>query len=82
MIDTVINDYLDKFFIDENVEMKNDLHETFVEKIEKPLITGVLKQTRGNQIKAAKVLGFNRNTLRKKINKLDFKVKKVRKNSL
>ena len=64
------------------MDLRNDLHETFVTKFEKPLISAVLKQTRGNQIKAAKVLGFNRNTLRKKINKLEIKVKKVRKNSL
>ncbi|MGB2436484.1 MAG: helix-turn-helix domain-containing protein, partial [Candidatus Puniceispirillales bacterium] len=34
---------------------------------EKPLITTTLKVTRGNQLKAADVLGINRNTLRKKI---------------
>ena len=34
---------------------------------EKPLIEATLEATLGNQLKAAKVLGINRNTLRKKI---------------
>jgi two-component system nitrogen regulation response regulator GlnG len=38
--------------------------------IEKPLIEVVLEATKGNQLKAAEVLGINRNTLRKKINEL------------
>ena len=35
--------------------------------IEKPLVEIVLKETNGNQTKAANILGINRNTLRKKI---------------
>jgi DNA-binding protein Fis len=35
--------------------------------IEKPLVQLVLKETKGNQTKAANILGINRNTLRKKI---------------
>ncbi len=41
---------------------------------EKPLITLALEATGGNQIKAAGVLGVNRNTLRKKIRELDIEV--------
>ncbi|MFW0776872.1 MAG: helix-turn-helix domain-containing protein [Rickettsiales bacterium] len=39
--------------------------------IEKPLIEMTLKATEGNQVKAAFILGINRNTLRKKIQMLD-----------
>jgi DNA-binding protein Fis len=35
--------------------------------VERSLITIVLKETGGNQLKAAKTLGINRNTLRAKI---------------
>ncbi len=42
--------------------------------LEYPLILAVLTATRGNQIKAAEVLGLNRNTLRKKIRELGVSV--------
>ncbi|MBU0959440.1 MAG: helix-turn-helix domain-containing protein, partial [Nanoarchaeota archaeon] len=38
--------------------------------IEKPLIENILYRTEGNQLKAAKILGINRNTLHTKIKKL------------
>ncbi len=43
------------------------LHELVMGGIEKPLVQLVLKETKGNQTKAANILGINRNTLRKKI---------------
>lgn len=46
------------------------LYRTVLNEVEKPLIDVVLKATRGNQVQAAKLLGLNRNTLRKKINDL------------
>jgi len=42
--------------------------------VEVPLISAALGATRGNQIKAAELLGLNRNTLRKKIRELDIHV--------
>ncbi|MFQ5984270.1 MAG: nitrogen regulation protein NR(I) [Alphaproteobacteria bacterium] len=50
------------------------LHERVVREVERPLIALTLAVTRGNQIKAARVLGLNRNTLRKKIRELDIQV--------
>jgi two-component system nitrogen regulation response regulator GlnG len=41
-----------------------------IEYIEKIIIEKVLERTFGNQFKAAKILGINRNTLRTKIKKL------------
>jgi len=50
------------------------LHGRVVREIERPLIELSLAATNGNQIKAAKMLGLNRNTLRKKIRELDIRV--------
>ncbi len=53
-----------------------DLYGLILEQMERPLIRFVLEKTRGNQVKAAEILGINRNTLRKKIQELDIEVKK------
>ena len=45
-----------------------------LEQVERPLLLAALAATRGNQIKAADLLGLNRNTLRKKIRDLDIQV--------
>ncbi len=50
------------------------LHDRILKEIERPLITLCLAATKGNQIKAAELLGLNRNTLRKKIRELDISV--------
>jgi two-component system nitrogen regulation response regulator GlnG len=42
--------------------------------IEQPLLSATLAATRGNQIRAADLLGVNRNTLRKKIRDLEIQV--------
>ena len=44
-----------------------DLYDKIIEEVERPLIIQTLRLTKGNQIKAAQILGLNRNTLRKKI---------------
>jgi two-component system nitrogen regulation response regulator GlnG len=46
------------------------LYDRFLAEVERPLIAHTLEATRGNQIRAAAVLGINRNTLRKKIQAL------------
>ncbi len=50
------------------------IYDRVLREIEKPLIALALEATRGNQIKAAQILGLNRNTLRKKIRDLDVSV--------
>jgi two-component system nitrogen regulation response regulator GlnG len=50
------------------------LYDRVVREVERPLIALTLTATRGNQIKAAQLLGVNRNTLRKKIRELDIQV--------
>jgi len=43
------------------------LYDLMVGLVEKPLLKAVLRETRGSQVKAAALLGINRNTLRKKL---------------
>jgi len=50
------------------------LYQRILREVEVPLISAALGATRGNQIKAAELLGLNRNTLRKKIRELDIHV--------
>jgi len=50
------------------------LYQRILQDVELPLIQAVLEATRGNQIKAAELLGLNRNTLRKKIRELEIPV--------
>jgi two-component system nitrogen regulation response regulator GlnG len=52
------------------------LYDRILRDVESPLITAALAATRGNQIRAAELLGLNRNTLRKKIK--DHKIRIVR----
>jgi len=49
------------------------LHGRILREVEYPLIVATLEITRGNQVKAADILGMNRNTLRKKIRELNIK---------
>ena len=53
------------------------LYHRILKELEVPLIAATLGATRGNQIKAAEILGLNRNTLRKKINDLDIKIMRM-----
>ena len=50
------------------------LYHRVLRDVEYPLISAALAATRGNQIKAAELLGVNRNTLRKKIRDLDIQL--------
>jgi two-component system nitrogen regulation response regulator GlnG len=50
------------------------LYHRILREIEAPLVSAALAATRGNQIKAAELLGVNRNTLRKKIRDLDLPI--------
>jgi two-component system, NtrC family, nitrogen regulation response regulator GlnG len=44
-----------------------NLHGLMVGLVEKPLLRAVMRETKSNQVRAAQLLGINRNTLRKKL---------------
>ena len=52
------------------------LYHRVLEEVEYPLILACLTATKGNQIKAAELLGLNRNTLRKKVRDLGVNIYK------
>jgi two-component system nitrogen regulation response regulator GlnG len=52
----------------------SEIYRTILERVERPLLEAVLARTEGNQIRAAALLGINRNTLRKKIAELSISV--------
>lgn len=79
-IDSDLAQRLDKFALEAIVELKisrfldqigsyypEDLHSLIMKKVEKPLLGQILRRTGGNQVHASKILGINRNTLRKKM---------------
>ena len=58
-------------------ELPENIYPGFLEKFEKPVIISALSATNGNQIKAAQLLGLNRNTLRKKISSYNIRIIKT-----
>jgi two-component system, NtrC family, nitrogen regulation response regulator GlnG len=74
-----LSEAVERFLADYFVGFGQDLpppglYNRVLRKVEFPLITAAITATRGNQIRAADLLGLNRNTLRKKIRDLGIKV--------
>ncbi len=61
-----------------NVGSGKNLYPTLMRAVERPLIELALRETNGNQLKAARLLGLNRNTLRKKILEFEISVRRVK----
>jgi two-component system nitrogen regulation response regulator GlnG len=69
---SAMEDHLFELFHERGGELPPPgLYHRILREIEQPLISAALAATRGNQIKAAELLGLNRNTLRKKVRDLD-----------
>ena len=70
-----VHRHLSRYFDAHRGELPSPgLYDRVLKELEKPLITLSLLATKGNQIRTAKMLGINRNTLRKKIRELDIDV--------
>lgn len=66
-----IKNMLEDYFNELDGHPPADLYQMVLQEIEQPLLETVLHYTRGNQSKAAVLLGLNRGTLRKKLKQYD-----------
>ena len=60
---------LEVYFDTLQEQTTSDLYEMVIQQIEKPMLEFVLTKTDNNQTQTALILGINRNTLRKKMQK-------------
>jgi DNA-binding protein Fis len=80
MLDKDLAQKLDSYSLESIVELKisrfldqlgtyypENLYDLIMKKTEKPLLNQILRRTGGNQVHASRILGINRNTLRKKM---------------
>jgi len=69
---------IDRYFINNMSKLlkenNNNIHSRVISEVEKSIIKNTLLITKGNQVKAAEMLGLNRNTLRKKIGDLNINI--------
>ena len=72
-LESLIREFVLKVFSVEQKE-ENNLYEIVVKAAERAVISEVLKRCNFNQVKAAKVLGIHRNTLRRKIKELEIEL--------
>ncbi len=71
----IIEQHLNRYFAEQNGRLPPPgLYDRILQEVERPLFSICLGATRGNQIRAAHLLGLNRNTLRKKIRDLGLEV--------
>jgi two-component system nitrogen regulation response regulator GlnG len=70
-----VEHYLTQYFLSHGDKLPPaGVYDRIISEVERPLISICLAATRGNQIRAAQLLGLNRNTLRKKIKDLGLEV--------
>ncbi len=74
-LDQLMDRFMERYFQELGQELPSTgLYTRIIEQIEIPLLTHMLSAVNGNQVKAAEILGINRNTLRKKIKTLGLPV--------
>ena len=66
-LEAVVDSKLSRFLDQIGTFYPENLHELIIKKVEKPLLAQILRRTGSNQVHAARILGINRNTLRKKM---------------
>ena len=70
----VTEKFLKKYFkLHGEILPADGLYQRIMKEVEKPLLELTLQSVEGNQVQASRVLGLNRNTLRKKMKDLDIR---------
>jgi two-component system nitrogen regulation response regulator GlnG len=68
----IIEIYIKNYFdIHGEVFPTDGIYSRFLNEVERPLIEETLRRMKGNQVQVAKLLGINRNTLRRRIQNLN-----------
>ncbi|HVN87530.1 MAG TPA: sigma-54 dependent transcriptional regulator [Candidatus Binatia bacterium] len=75
-LEDIVRHKLAEYFRQTRTVELTDLYSLILGRVERPLIELVLERAHGNQLKAAAMLGINRNTLRKKITDLKIDIKR------
>lgn len=75
-LEAIVAGKLEASLLNMDFRQIDNLYAIILEQMERPLIRILLEKTRGNQVRAAEILGINRNTLRKKIQALGIEIKK------
>ena len=74
----VIERYIKNYFdIHGNILPPEGLYSRIMNEIERSLIEETLRRLKGNQVRVAKLLGINRNTLRRKIQDLNISLENI-----
>jgi two-component system nitrogen regulation response regulator GlnG len=73
-LNRLILDYLET----QDWEQEEDLHDRLIQAMEKQMFEIILQKNSGKQVPTAKVLGINRNTLKRKIDAMNIQVKKIK----
>jgi two-component system nitrogen regulation response regulator GlnG len=74
-LDQLMDRFMERYFQELGQDLPSaGLYTRIIEQIEIPLLSHMLSAVNGNQVKAAEILGINRNTLRKKIKTLGLPV--------
>lgn len=79
-LEKLVKSKLEVFFAqqrDAQIEL-NDFYKIYLEQVEKPLLEEALRANSGNQVKTAKMLGINRNTLKKKIDTYRIRIRNIK----
>ena len=66
-LSNAVQNSVQRYFRQLNGEEVTGIYDMVLQETERPLLKVIMSETKGNQTRAAKILGINRNTLRKKL---------------
>ncbi|MBA3812968.1 MAG: hypothetical protein H0X26_00520 [Alphaproteobacteria bacterium] len=77
-VSKIIENHIKNYFdLHGEILPSDGLYSRFMNEVERPLIEETLRRMKGNQVRVAKLLGINRNTLRRKIQDLNISLENI-----